>query len=524
MKISGWVLGLFSFLTIIVMTGVCSIITFSATRGAVIDLWDSGVQVGSPGEMVDAVFNGVQGEPSATPFNPPADGGVVQLPTIAMPTDVPTEAAQVQPTDAGSIDETALPTMTPTVEVQVEPQTVAEAVDPAEQYKINDPRQIRILLMGIDQRSATDDRGPFRTDTMILLNVDPVRKTAGLISLPRDLWVQIPNFQPARINTANYLGDLNAYPGGGGPALAMETVAANFGVRVDKYILINFDVFERTVDILAPNGIEVCVTEVIDDPDYPDAGYGTIPVHFDPGCEFMDSTRLLQYARTRATEGGDFDRARRQQQVLDSIRAHVLSAGGMTTFLTQVPTLWTELSGSYKTNLTIDEIISLGFLMGEIDRENIRFGVIDRNYVQLGESPDGTQKILIPETTLIADLIQRVFYPQNELDIADIKARADLEGAAIYVYNGTDVTGLANAGREWLTGNGFVVTGTGNDTNFPGGNTVIRDYGGTHTWTARYLAEIMGIPQDRIQPGSDGLIAEGVMVVAGDDMQAIISR
>jgi len=524
MKISGWVLGLFSFLTIIVMTGVCSIFTFTATRNAVIDLWDSGVQVGSPGEMAEAVVSGVQGEPSATPFNPPADGGVVELPAIAMPTDVPTEVTMVQPTETGNTEATPVPTLTPTVEQQAAPQTVAEVEDPNAQYQWEDPRQIRILLMGIDQRSATGETGPFRTDTMILLNVDPVRKTAGLISMPRDLWVQIPDFQPGRINTANYVGDLNAYPGGGGPALAMETVAANFGVRVDKYIVINFDVFERTVDILAPNGIEVCVTEVIDDPDYPDSGYGTIPVRFDPGCEFMDSTRLLQYARTRATEGGDFDRARRQQQTLDAIRAHVLSAGGMTTFITQVPTLWNELSGSYSTNLTIDEIIKLGFLMGEIDRENIRFGVIDRNYVQLGESPDGTQKILIPETILIADLIQRVFYPQNELDIADIKARADAEGAAIYVYNGTDVTGLANAGREWLTGNGFIITGTGNDTNFPGGNTIIRDYGGTHQWTARYLAAIMGVPQDRIQPGSDGLIAEGVMVVAGDDMQAIISR
>jgi len=528
MRVSGWVLGSISFVALIAATMLCSVVAYSATRAAVIDAWDSGLQVGSPVELAQSVVSGVQGpagdEP--TPFNPPADGGIVELAPINMPTAEPTLVAEMPAENNGdqaAAEPTIPPTPTTAPEVQAAPQQVAEVEDPNAQYRWADPRQVRILLMGIDQRSATGERGPFRTDTMILVNVDPIRKTAGLISLPRDLWVQIPDFQPGRINTANYLGDLNAYPGGGGPALAMETVAANFGVRVDRYVVINFDVFERVVDIIAPNGIEVCVTEVIDDPDYPDAGYGTIPVRFDPGCEFMNAERLLQYARTRATEGGDFDRARRQQQVLDAIREHVLSAGGMATFLTQVPTLWAELSDNYRTNLTIDDIISLGFLMGEISRDDISFAVIDRNYVQLGESPDGTQRILIPESTLIADLIQRVFYPQNAMDIADIKARADNEGAAIYVYNGTDIPGLANSTREWLTGKGIPISGTGNDTNFGGQNTVIRDYGGTHPWTARYVAATMGLGQDRIQPGSDGLIAEGVMVVAGQDVQQIIS-
>ena len=77
----------------------------------------------------------------------------------------------------------------------------------------------------------------------MLVHVNPASESVGVLSLPRDLWVEIPNYGPGRINTANFLGDSDAYPGGGGPALAMETIAANFGIRVEKYLLVNFDVF-----------------------------------------------------------------------------------------------------------------------------------------------------------------------------------------------------------------------------------------------------------------------------------------
>src|SRR5204862_5039824 len=120
------------------------------------------------------------------------------------------------------------------------------------------------------------------------------------------------------INTANSTGDSQGYPGGG-PALAMETVHQALGITIDKYILINFDVFITLVQTVAPDGVQVCINQVIDDDHYPDAGLGTIHVHFDPGCQVLDAEHLLQYARTRATAGSDFDRAGRQQDVLRAL-------------------------------------------------------------------------------------------------------------------------------------------------------------------------------------------------------------
>jgi LCP family protein required for cell wall assembly len=398
-------------------------------------------------------------------------------------------------------------------------------LDPLADYQWNDPRQVRILLLGIDQRTGVDDDEKyFRTDTMMVVNIDPVRETIGVLSIPRDLWVDIPDGgPPARINTANSRGDSGNYPGGGGPALAMETVQNNLGLRVDNYLLINFDVFTTTVDLLAPDGVEICVKEVIDDDHYPDAGYGIIHVHFDPGCQSLDAERLLQYARTRASEGADFDRARRQQDVLAAMKQEVASIEGISNLVAQAPALWDELSGSFRTSMTLEQIISLGTLVQRIPRENIRFGVIDNLVVTFGTTAQGDQ-VLFPNYNAIRQLIQQVFNPpEAQMTLAEIRTRAESENATIVVYNNTDVAGLAGQTRDWLTSKGITVTTVGNTAAITNGPTVVRDYGGNHIWTARYVAALLGLSPDRIQPGADGLLAQGVAVVAGTDIQALLT-
>ncbi len=499
MRIPSWLVALLGFGGLTLMTGVCAVLAFSTTRGVIVDLWDSGVQVQSPAEVLNVLTN-----PQAFRVTPTAPVLVFQ------PTSAPTLA-----TDRPDISTPIATNDAPAASTPIRPD------DPLAQYRWSDPRQIRIVLLGIDQRLGFDTDRAYRTDTIILVTVDPVRKTVGVVNFPRDLWVNIPNFQPNRINTANFLGDNAAYPGGGAQ-LVMETLSANFGVPVNRYIRINFNAFEAIVNALAPNGVELCIKESIYDPKYPDEGYGTIEVRFDVGCQRLNATRLLQYARTRATYGGDIDRARRQQEVLDAMRTEILSAGGVANFLGQIPALWQTLSDSYKTNLTLDEIISLGFLMGEIDRQNITFAVIDNNYVDLGKSPDG-QDILIPQAGRIADLLQRIVFPQQELTQAEIISRAQAENAVIRVFNGTNTAGLASSVREWLTGRGVTVSEIGNAPDHNSAPTVIKDYG-NNRWTAQWLVNLLGLPQDRIQPGTDGLAANGIVIVVGPDAQSIISR
>ncbi|MCS6871888.1 MAG: LCP family protein, partial [Anaerolineae bacterium] len=147
-----------------------------------------------------------------------------------------------------------------------------------------DPKRLTILLLGVDQRP--NERGPFRTDTIIVLSVDPVRKTAAMLSIPRDVWVKIPDISPPlspnRINAANFIGDqLNYPPDGGGPKLAVRTVEALLGIPIHRYVLINFEAFRTVIDALGE--VTVCPTERIYDDQYPDyETYGVITVEFQP--------------------------------------------------------------------------------------------------------------------------------------------------------------------------------------------------------------------------------------------------
>lgn len=519
MRIPAWLLALIGFGALLVSTFLCAFVAYGGVRDIVIDLWDSGVQVNSPAQVVQAVSN-----PQGVAFllSPTPETSLPSAPPTITPIRLDPNALQATPTSdvqgGQTIDPVTLPTQagqaitTPTPEPTLDP-----SAQVASQYEWNDPRQVRILLLGIDERRGFTEERAYRTDTIIVLNVDPVRKTAGLISFPRDLWVSIPDSQPARINTANYIGDNIQYPGGGGPALLSETIRSNFGVRVDYYIRVNFTLFETVVNVLAPQGVQVCVDQPILDSKYPDAGFGTIEVRFDAGCQNLDGTRLLQYARTRATQNGDIDRAKRQQQVLDALRQQILSVGGVSSFLTQIPTLWSELSDSYSTNLSLEQIISLGFLMGEIERENITFAVIDTNYIELGKSPDG-QDVLLPINSRISELIQNVLYPQIQIDSGDLFSRSQAENATIRVFNGTDIAGLAGRTQEWLIGKGVSVTETGNAPAHANQPTVIQDYG-NNQWTARYLADMLGLGIERIRPGTDGLAANGIIIVVGPDIQ-----
>ncbi len=480
------------------MTALCSLFSFSFTRQVVIDLQTRNVLVSSIGELVQAITGGADALPTnAAPFIIPIQ---TSTPTLSpAPTSTPEPGATLGPTDEPALASTS---------------------DPAAEIALVDPRRFTILLLGIDQRTGVDDDGPFRTDTMMVISVDPVRKTAGILSIPRDLWVQVPGFQPQRINQANSLGESSAYPGGG-PALAAATVQQNLGLRIDKYLLVNFTVFTTVVDTLAPNGVEVCPPQAIDDPHYPDAGLGTMAIHFDAGCQMLQAERLLQYARTRATFGGDFDRARRQQEVLDAVREEVLSVGGVTNFLGQAPALWDELSGSFVTNLTLEEFISLGRLMQDIPGDNIRFGVIDNLYVELAATTTGDQ-VLIPNHNAIRLLIQQVFNPQEALELSELRSRAEAENATIAIFNNTDVVGLANNTRDWLASQGVSVASVGNTAQPNNADTVIQVYT-TKTWTARYLAALLGLTEDRIRPGQDGLTTEDIAVVVGPDIQPLLS-
>ncbi len=327
--------------------------------------------------------------------NPPQLGRpVAQAVPTTTPPPTPTSSAAT-PADQPNAQATAAPTA------------------PAEEALLGtwqDPRRVSVLLLGIDQRKG--EEGTFPTDTIILFSLDPVGKTAAILSIPRDLWVEYPGLgRSGRINGANIIGDEINYPGGGGPAYAVKTVENLLGIRIQYYVLINFEVFYALVDAIGP--IEVCPSQVIHDDQYPDGSYGYMTVHFDPGCQELDAERLLQYARVRhGDDQGDIGRAARQQEVILKIREKVLSVGGISALLPQMTTLWESLQDNIRTNLSFEEMVRLARTAEEVPEGEIRRAQISFGEVFLGTSPEGDD-VLIPIASDIRLLIEDLFRPPN---------------------------------------------------------------------------------------------------------------
>ncbi len=154
----------------------------------------------------------------------------------------------------------------------------------------NGYERVNVLLLGIDERKG--EEGPWRTDTVLVLTLDPVTMSAGILSIPRDLWVAIPGYDMQdRINTAHYYGDAYGYPGGG-PALARDTVTWNLGVPIHFFVRVNFSAFEKAIDEIG--GIDIYVPEAIDDKYYPDEGYGYDPFKIEAGQQHLDGKLALK--------------------------------------------------------------------------------------------------------------------------------------------------------------------------------------------------------------------------------------
>lgn len=435
---------------------------------------------------------------------------------LTIPTEIPfaveVTAVPTQIGDQSAPDETA----------DIGDQT---PITPPETANIQiDPRRTNILLMGIDQRQG--ETGEFRTDTMIVLSIDPVGKTGAMVSIPRDLWVSVPGTQGQnRINTANALGETVNYPGGG-PALAMLTTEKVLGIAIHHYVLVNFDAFNTIIDSIGP--VEVCPNERIQDDKYPDGSYGIISVTIEAGCQDMNAETLLQYARTRATSGGDFDRAARQQEVILAVRQKIMSMGGASALLGDSLTIWESISENVKTDLTLDELIELGLAASNI--HDIRSGTIGTGEVLAGVGTDGSE-ILIPIQTdifaLIADLFRPPTRPASEGDDSYILNPDNLpleireEAAIIALLNGTEIQGRAKALGDYVATYNLDVGTLGNADTVTQTETYLIYYG-DHDASAEYLAHVLatinGNYLPRIERGEGRDPRGDILVIVGTDL------
>jgi LCP family protein required for cell wall assembly len=260
-----------------------------------------------------------------------------------------------------------------------------------------------ILVVGMDKRPG-EMGATFRSDTMILISLDPATKHIGILSIPRDLFVDVPGYGLQRVNTAYGAGELEGE--GGGPRLTMQTVQYNFGIRINEYFVVDFNTFIRMIDLI--DGIDVNVPTDIYDPEYPDMNYGYDPFYIKAGWNHLDGATALKYARSRHSSD-DIDRMRRQQQVIDAVREKVIAFDMIPQLAAQSVTLWAEFQDGVDTGLSLEQILELAWYVKDIPGENITKGVLDWQYV----TPvrwEG-QDILVPNREKIGSLMLDVFGP-----------------------------------------------------------------------------------------------------------------
>lgn len=222
-------------------------------------------------------------------------------------------------------------------------------------YLLFPPDPVDLLILGVDARPG--QRYLTRTDSVILVNVNPAKLDVTLLSIPRDVFIYVPEYGEQRINTINMLGEQEAE--GSGPALVKASFKESFGINVEYYIRLDFDGFVALVD--AVGGVDIDVPKLIIDYEYPTPDGGTVTVRFDPGVEHMNGERALQYARTRHQDD-DYQRAARQQQVIDAVVKKLSNPR----YIARWPSAWQAFQTNIDTDLSTWDMLRLapGLLVG----------------------------------------------------------------------------------------------------------------------------------------------------------------
>lgn len=388
------------------------------------------------------------------------------LPTLLMPGNV----------DAQIVPPTAIPTQVP-------------VVDRRGQDILN------ILLLGNDGEITGD--GYIRTDTMIVLSINRSAGTVAMLSLPRDLYVFMPGWTMQRLNVAYIHGESAGWTDGGF-GLLRETLFYNLGINVHYYAMVDLTGFKEIVDTLG--GIDVAVDCALQD--YPligaevpeqavvadEDGLLTLPV----GYHHLNGGASLWYARSRGNSS-DFDRGRRQQQVLRAIWRKARDTGQ----LANLPTLWSQAGELIETNVPFEEIVGLLPLALSLDTQRMEQFTLRRLYdTTPWQTPDGDY-VQLPVYEHILELLNDMYTPPTESQI-------QREGAQIAILNGTRIENLDRVAAERLGWSGFSAAASGTADNTGYTDTILIDRTGqTKGSSLQEIAKILNVRPENVQVEPD---------------------
>jgi LCP family protein required for cell wall assembly len=291
---------------------------------------------------------------------------------------------------------------------------------------VSQPRSaINILLLGSDQRGI---ESVGRTDTIVIATIHPEIPSVSLLSIPRDFYAWMPGRGFGKINTAFSQG---------GPELMKATIRYNFGVDIDYYARIGFDSFVEIVDTL--DGVTVAVECPLHDT------FLKQEVHLEPGIRHLGGTEALQYARSRHSTS-DFDRNRRQQQVLRGLYRQALNLG----VIPKIPSLWGAVKESISTDLDLQGVIRLGAIGTRLNTLNVKSRFVGGGVVEAWTAPGGAY-VLIPDVETLQSVVSEALAPSQ----ADQQQQQ--QALRVELVDGTPNEGWEQVAAERLRWEGFKV-------------------------------------------------------------------
>jgi polyisoprenyl-teichoic acid--peptidoglycan teichoic acid transferase len=259
-----------------------------------------------------------------------------------------------------------------------------EIPPPMPEIQLSD-RAVTFVLLGTDQRGG----GGYRTDTMMIVVVDPAQDSVTALSVLRDLYVYIPGWKVERINTADPRG---------GEEMLRNTILYNFGIPVDYWIRMNFNGFVTAIDRLG--GIDVEVTGYLYDE------YGGIWYNYGPGTYHMNGVQALGYVRMRKNSS-DFDRLRRQQEVVSAIFKKVVTLDG----LSRIPDLYEQFNVLFQTNIGLAEILPLIPMASKVasGSADLQAHALTENEVSSWTVPYSGAAVLLPKRDAMIGFLSGIF-------------------------------------------------------------------------------------------------------------------
>ncbi|MGP1374823.1 MAG: LCP family protein, partial [Almyronema sp.] len=301
-------------------------------------------------------------------------------------------------------------------------------------FRYNVTRPVNILVMGIDQVPEAEGEDIFsgRTDTMLLVRVDPTQAGVNVLSIPRDTRVTIPGWGKDKINQANVEG---------GALLAGQTVSANLNqVEIDRYVRVSTGAFREIVDLVG--GVEVFVPSRM----YYEDRTQDLVIDLEPGWQTLNGAQAEQFARFRQDAYGDIGRVQRQQMLLKALRSRLTSP----TVIPKLPQIVRILQRYIDTNLTAEEMLALANFGLELEPDDLHMVMLPGRFSE----PTEYQASYWIMDSAAGDRVMQDFFHTEAATLASAPRRS-IRQMRIAVQNASGEPHVANEVARYLAQEGL---------------------------------------------------------------------